>query len=111
MSVPGTTITAVQSPTVPIDDDFYGWLLEQASALRRLRPDLLDWRNLAEELEAMGRSEENALISHLVVLLKQLLKWRYQANKRTGSWEASIENSRDDIDHLNFEVGLSSETE
>jgi hypothetical protein len=76
-------------------DDFYGWLLDQASALQRLRPDSLDWQNLAEELEAMGRSEENALESYLVVLLKHLLKCRYQPGKITGSWEASIENSRE----------------
>jgi Domain of unknown function DUF29 len=60
----------------------------------------MDWQNLAEELEAMGRSEESSLESYLVVLPKHLLKWRYQANKRTGSWEASIENARDRINHL-----------
>ncbi|MBV8054748.1 MAG: DUF29 domain-containing protein [Deltaproteobacteria bacterium] len=90
----------MQSPAVRIDDDFYGWLLDQASALQRARPDSLDWRNLAEELEAMGRSEENALESYLVVLLKHLLKYRYQPSKRTSSWEASIENSRERIARL-----------
>jgi len=95
-----TTTAAVQSPAVRIDDDFYGWLLDQASALQRLQPDSLDWRNLAEELEAMGRSEENALESYLVVLLKHLLKCRYQAGKKTPGWEASIENSRERIARL-----------
>ena len=89
-----------RGPTVQIDDDFYGWLHDQASALRRLRPDSLDWQNLAEELEGMERNEESSLESYLVVLLKHLLKWRYQANKRTGSWEASIENARDRINRL-----------
>jgi hypothetical protein len=88
------------SPAVVIDDDFYGWLLDQAAALRRLRPKSLDWENLAEELETMGRSEESALESHLESLLVHLLKWRYQPNKRTGSWEASVENSRDRIAQL-----------
>ena len=92
-----TTKATVQTDVVRIDDDFYAWLLDQASALRRLQPDSLDWENLAEELEAMGRSEENGLESYLVVLLKHLLKWRYQPEKRTGSWEASIENSREQI--------------
>jgi len=95
-----TTSIVALGTAVSIDADFYGWLHDQASVLRRLRPSALDWRNLAEELEAMGRSEENALESYLIVLLKHLLKWRYQPMKRTGSWEASIENSRDHIDDL-----------
>ncbi|MBV8360601.1 MAG: DUF29 domain-containing protein [Deltaproteobacteria bacterium] len=99
-SAPVTTTTAVQSTAVQIDDDFYGWLLDQASALQRLRPDSLDWRNLVEELETMGRNEENALESYLVVLLKHLLKCRYQPSKKTSSWEASIENSRERIARL-----------
>ena len=80
-----------QSPIVRIEDDFYGWLLGQASILRKQRYGTLDWSNLAEELEAMGRSEENSLESYLVRLLKHLLKYRYQHGKITGSWEASIE--------------------
>jgi hypothetical protein len=55
----------------------------------------LDCENLAEELEAMGRSEESTLESHLENLLTHLLKWRYQPKKQTGSWEATIANSRD----------------
>ena len=53
------------APAASIDVDFYAWLHDQASALRRLRPGALDWKNLAEELEAMGRSEESTLESHL----------------------------------------------
>lgn len=89
-----------QSPIVRMENDFYGWLLDQASILRKQRYGRLDWSNLAEELEAMGRSEENSLESYLVRLLKHLLKYRYQHRKITGSWEASIENSRDRISSL-----------
>jgi hypothetical protein len=48
----------------------------------------------------LGRSEEGALESHLENSLVHLLKWRYQPNKRTGSWEATIENSRERITEL-----------
>jgi hypothetical protein len=88
------------APMVSIDVDFCAWLHDQASTLRHLRPSALDWENLAEELEAMARSEESALESHLTNLLIHLLKWRYQPNKRTGSWEATIENSRDHVTQL-----------
>jgi hypothetical protein len=99
-SPPLTSTAKAQSAVVRIDDDFYGWLLEQAAALQRLRPDSLDWQNLAEELESMGRSEENGLESYLVVLLKHLLKCRCQPSKKTSSWEASVENSRERIARL-----------
>jgi len=89
-----------RSSRVRREDDFYGWLLQEGSALRNRGAEMLDWSNLAEELEAMARSEENSLESYLVVLLKHLLKYRYQAAKITGSWEASIENSRDRISRL-----------
>ncbi len=81
--------------TVRIDDDFYGWLRDQASALRdRGRALPIDWEPLAEELDAMGRSEESSLQSFLERLLKHLLKYAYQSDKITGSWENSIEGSR-----------------
>jgi hypothetical protein len=88
-----------QSGATP-DADYAAWLRGQAQALRRTRPEFLDWQNLAEELEGMARNEERALESYLVVLLHHLLKYRYQAGKITGSWEASIENSRERIANL-----------
>ena len=80
-----------------IEEDFYGWLLAQASALRARGDGPIDWENVAEELEGMGRNEENSLQSYLERLLLHLLKYAYQPDKITPSWESSIENSRDRI--------------
>lgn len=80
-----------------IEDDFYTWLLDQASQLRRHRYSSLDWNNLAEELEATALSEERGLESQLERLFGHLLKWAYQPDHRSSSWEASIENARDEI--------------
>ena len=77
-----------------IDEDFYGWVLAQAAALRSRGDFPIDWENVAEELEAMGRAEENSLQSYLERLLIHLLKYAYQTKKITPSWESSIENSR-----------------
>jgi len=79
------------------EKDFMAWLLNQAATLRLRRDQAIDWDDLAEELEAMARSEEHGLESFLEVLLVHLLKWAYQPERRSGSWEASIENSRDQI--------------
>lgn len=80
-----------------IEHDYYDWICQQATLLRRHRPAFLDWANLAEELEGMGRSEVNTLESFIERLLMHLLKWTYAPRKRSGSWEASIANSRDRI--------------
>jgi len=81
-----------------VERDYYGWLRQQARALREHQPAFLDWRNLAEELDAMTRSEERGLGTQLERLPVHLLKWAYQPEKRSGSWEASIENARDAIE-------------
>ncbi|MGA2411437.1 MAG: DUF29 domain-containing protein [Candidatus Binataceae bacterium] len=91
----------VASSVATIDCDYVAWLLGQAEALRQAEPDFLDWQNLAEELEAMARNEERALESYFVILLSHLLlKYLYQGGKITGSWEATIENSRERIAKL-----------
>jgi uncharacterized protein DUF29 len=89
-----------EAPAVRIDDDFHGWLLDQASALRQQRAQALDWSNLAEELEAMARKDRTELRSHLRNLLSHLLKWAYQPGRRTNSWKATIDASRDRIEDL-----------
>jgi hypothetical protein len=56
--------------------DFEAWAFEQACLLRQGRFAELDVRNLAEEVEDMGRSEARALRSELSQLLAHLLKLR-----------------------------------
>lgn len=93
----GAALAAPDLPGVGIEEDYYGWLLEQASALRARRHSALDWENLAEEVDGMGRTEERALKSFLEVLLQHLLKWQFQPSHRSGSWRASVQNSRNDV--------------
>jgi Domain of unknown function DUF29 len=80
------------------DADFYSWLNSQAAILRQTQPEWLDWENVAEELEGMARSDRRALRSQLERLLVHLLKWRYEPAKRSGSWEATILDARNQID-------------
>jgi hypothetical protein len=55
---------------------------------------------LIEELEEMGRSEQRELRNRLSVLLAHLLKWQYQPERRSRSWEATLEVQRSDIQSL-----------
>jgi hypothetical protein len=83
------------------DRDFYAWANRQAALLRAGKLTDADIANIAEEIESMGRSEKRELVSRLNVLLLHLLKWRFQPERRSRSWEVSIANSRDDLtDHL-----------
>jgi hypothetical protein len=81
--------------------DFYAWANEQALLLRAGRLEVLDIGNIAEELESMGRSEKRELVNRLIVLLAHLLKWRFQPERRSRNWRATITIQRDDLDrHL-----------
>lgn len=77
------------------ETDFNLWLEETVNLLKQRKLDELDIDNLIEEIEAMGRSEKRGFRSNLEQLLLHLLKWKYQPNKRSGSWESSI------IEHRN----------
>jgi hypothetical protein len=55
---------------------------------------------LAEEIEAMGRSDKREIRNRLVVLCAYLLKWRFQPTGRGGSWRCSIVEARDCIADL-----------
>ena len=74
--------------------DFNLWVEATAQLLREGRLTDLDVVNLLEEVESMGISNKLALSSDLVVVLLHLLKWQYQPNKRTRSWEKSIAEHR-----------------
>lgn len=70
--------------------DYFKWLETTAKQLRDRDLHHLDWENLIEEIEDTGRSERRSLESNLIVVLLDLLKWQYQPQNRSGSWESSI---------------------
>jgi hypothetical protein len=83
------------SVSVPgYDHDFFAWTQHTAALLRAGRFGELDVEHLAEEVEDMGKRDRRAVESRLEVLLAHLLKWQYQARRRSGSWRASIRAQR-----------------
>jgi hypothetical protein len=79
------------------DRDFIKWIEQQTEYVRQGCWAEVDVENLVEELEALGRSEQRELGSYLQVLLMHLLKCQYQPEKRTQSWDRTLENCRDQI--------------
>ncbi|MBW4458898.1 MAG: DUF29 domain-containing protein [Nodosilinea sp. WJT8-NPBG4] len=80
------------------EQDYLSWLTETAKLLRSGQLSEIDVVNLAEELDDMGRSEKRAVESNLEVLLRHLLKYQYQPDRRSNSWRFTILEHRDRID-------------
>lgn len=76
--------------TPDYETDGYGWAMAQAQFIRERRMELIDWDNVADEIESMGRSEARAVESALRIVLLHRLKWRHQPLYRSRSWEQSI---------------------
>jgi len=54
----------------------------------------LDFENIAEEIEGLGKSEYRGAITSLKVLIVHILKWDYQGRKRSESWVSTIGNQK-----------------
>jgi hypothetical protein len=76
------------------DHDFYAWALAQAALLRAGAWTALDVTNLAEEIEDLAKRDRRAVESYLEVILLHLLKWAYQPERRSRSWQKSLLQAR-----------------
>jgi len=82
------------------ETDFYRWTIEQSDRLRLGKLDSLDLENLAEEIESLWKQQQQELANRLGVLIGHLLKWQYQPEKRTRSWQVTIQLQRQEIQDL-----------
>ena len=83
------------------DEDFVRWTEQQAAALRRAKSsDLpLDWENLAEEIESLGKSDRRELRSQITRILRHLLKLEVSpAAEPRARWRATIREARSEIE-------------
>ena len=85
------------------EQDFYRWLIETAQKIRNQNFAAVDWDNVAEELETLGRSEKRELRSCLLVLLEHLLKlayWQAEREYNARGWNHTIVEQRQQIEFL-----------
>ncbi|MFB2836025.1 DUF29 domain-containing protein [Floridanema evergladense] len=82
------------------ETDFYAWTQKQVELLRQHQLDCLDIENLIEEIDSLGKQQQQELVNRLGVLLGHLLKWEYQPSKRSRSWVATIREQRRKIAKL-----------
>lgn len=74
--------------------DIVAWANEQAALIRLGKIDQMDLEHIAEEIEDVGKSEQRELESRMAVLLAHLLKWQYQPDRRSTSWQRTIKEQR-----------------
>lgn len=77
--------------------DFYAWTIEQAQLIKSRKFTELDIENLFDEVESMGRREKRELANRVEILLMHLLKWKYQYEEQSKSWQRTIREQRHQI--------------
>jgi hypothetical protein len=77
------------------ESDFLLWTQDTIAKLKARDFDHVDFENLIEEVEALGRSEKNELASRLETLLAHLLKRIYiDMPQEFNGWERTIREQR-----------------
>jgi hypothetical protein len=93
-----TTMPDGPRPNGPrYDDDFYAWTQYQAQVLRSMpAPDnRFDRENVAEEIEAVGRNERDAVRSQVRRIIEHFLKPAYSpASDPRYGWIESVLDAR-----------------
>jgi hypothetical protein len=85
------------------DQDFFLWTEEQAAALRRAKSSNLplDWENLAEEIESLGKSDRRELKSQIRRVLRHLLKLEVSpALEPRAGWRTTVRDTRIEIEDV-----------
>ena len=83
------------------DSDFVTWTKEQALALRRRATNAIDWYNIAEEIESLGKSDQRDLRSRIQTILDHLMRLQASpAQDPRHSWERTLIVQRAGIQQL-----------
>jgi hypothetical protein len=90
-------LNAIAATSNLYDTDFYAWTQEQAKLLSQGAWERLDIPNLVEEIESLGKQQRQELRNRLGILIGHLLKWEFQAERRSKSWFVTIREQRRQI--------------
>jgi Domain of unknown function DUF29 len=88
---------ATTKPEELYDRDFVLWTEQQAAALRRAKGTNLplDWENLAEEIESLGKSDRRELASQIARILRHLVKLAASpAREPRDGWRETVTDAR-----------------
>lgn len=96
---------SISAPAAPksnlYDVDFYKWTKTQATLLKKKQISELDFNNLREEIESLGKNDKRSLRSQTTRLLMHLLKKKFQPEMDTSnSWNSTITDATREIKYL-----------
>jgi hypothetical protein len=84
--------------TTIYDQDFALWVEDTVSKLKAREFNQVDWENLIEEVESLGKSQRKTVRSFLLKLLEHLLKRCYvDLPDCYRGWEIEIRNFRREL--------------
>jgi len=82
------------------DKDFFLWATETARLLREGKLDNVDIQNVAEGIEGLANRDRRELRSRLRLLVRLLLQWHCQPDRRSRSRKAIMLDERIAIERL-----------
>ena len=83
------------------ETDYALWLDRTIADLKERKLDSIDWENLIEEVESLGRTEKRELRSRLITLFEHILKRCYTSYTQDyRGWQGTITRERRDLKEL-----------
>jgi hypothetical protein len=80
--------------TVQYEQDYGLWAEQMADLLSEGRFAELDIDNLVDEVRDLSKRERDRLLSSVRLIVHNLLKWDYQPERRSRSWQITIQRER-----------------
>jgi hypothetical protein len=84
--------------------DFFAWTQAQASAIRAVARGgnaPIDWENVAEEIETLGRSDRHEIINRIETIIEHLLKLSFSpAQQPRHGWVETVLRTRAKLEDL-----------
>lgn len=95
-------MTTTESLPLPVlfEQDETAWLEIMAQLAAAGRFADMDYPHLSEYLADMAKRDRREVASRLILLLAHLLKWEYQPERRSGSWQVTILEQRRELRQL-----------
>jgi hypothetical protein len=87
------------------ESDFMLWAERQGEELRRAAREgsnlPLDWENLAEEIESLGKRDRRSLYNRVYQILRHLLKLKFStAEEPRRGWQGEVSEQRNRLEKV-----------
>ena len=85
------------------DRDFNLWIEKTKEAIQNRNFENMDWDNLLDEIDDMGKSEKRSLDSYMQRLIEHVLKlkfWEAERERCRKGWQQEVVNFRNRINRI-----------